>query len=359
MRIEEIDKNFASKQVEIEGGKAIYTLPNEHFALYGVFFDEVNSRFTRMPKGVAEKVSVNVAALATNTAGGRICFSTNSSFSRLEASYQALCNMRHMPLTGSSGFSLFERTENGEKFVGLLAPYASNKQGFEDSLTLKGDKVRNYVLYFPLYNDVYTLKLTLEENAQVRPLRPYKDVAPILYYGSSITQGGCASRPDQAYMARIAQWNNIDFINLGFSGSAKAEEEMVDYLTGLNCSLFVCDYDHNAPSVEHLNNTHEKLYKRFRKSQPNTPILFVSRPDYKGGEDDARIAVIETTYKNAKGAGDKNVYFLSGKSFFGDKVSIHTVDSTHPTDYGFAKMAEGIYQALCQIDDAFKGEDND
>ena len=161
-----------------------------------------------------------------------------------------------MPLTGSSGFSLFEEIDEGERFIKNLAPTSSDVHGFTVEASLNGDKIRNYILYFPLYNDVKALSISLDKTACVMSGKKYRDELPILYYGSSITQGGCASRPDQAYQALISKWNNIDFINLGFSGNAKGEACMVDYLASIDCSLFVCDYDHNAPDAEYLKNTH-------------------------------------------------------------------------------------------------------
>ena len=266
-----------------------------------------------------------------------------------------------MPITGSSGFSLFEETEDGEVFVKCIAPVSSENKGFAQSVALAGGKMRQYTLYFPLYNEVLSLSLAFEKGSTVEKGKPYRDVEPILYYGSSITQGGCASRPDNSYQALICKRNHIDFINLGFSGNARAEDEMVDYLTTIDCSLFVCDYDHNAPTVEHLQNTHYRLYERYRVKRPTTPIIFISKPDYVDNEDcKTRIKIIRSTYLKAKRKGDNNVYFISGQSFYGKQNRWDfSVDGCHPTDYGFAVMADKIYKKMTQISDVFKGEKDD
>lgn len=350
MTIEQIDKNFAKQEVEIKDGKATYRLPYEKFSLFGLQYDRDNKRFTRLPDAVAKATSVNVTALATNTAGGRLCFKTNSPFIELSAKYPALCNMRHMPLTGSSGFSLFENTPNGEKLVGILNAYPADQQGFSSVCALNGDALREYILYFPLYNDIYQLTIALDEKAKVQPFNPYQDKLPILYYGSSITQGGCASRPDNSYQAIICKKNRIDYINLGFSGSAKGEKAMAEYLSKIPCSIFVCDYDHNAQTPEDLQNTHYPLYETFRKANPKTPILFLTRPDYKTVDDEKRIEIVKATYEKAKVQGDKKVYFISGKTFFqGGQVCDYTVDNCHPTDHGFAAMADKIYPVIQEI----------
>ena len=358
MDISKIDKNFAAQSVHIADGRKTYSIPSDLFSLHGVTYSEKDGRFVRMPLDIAETVSELIAYLSKHTAGGRLCFATDSKSLEITATYTCLEIMQHMPITGSAGFSLFERTEKGEVYVCNLAPFTHNGDGFTAVAPLKGDTLREYVLYFPLYNNVTALSVTVEESATVQKGKPYRDVLPILYYGSSITQGGCASRPDNAYQALICKKNAIDFINLGFSGNARAEKEMVDYLSTIDCSLFVCDYDHNAPGAEFLENTHYPLYERYRKARPNTPILFLTKPDYmrdKAGE--KRIKIIYNTYKKAKKAGDNNVYFLSGKRFYGKEACCQfAVDGCHPTDYGFALMAKQIYKKMCEIDEVFKGE---
>lgn len=361
MGIEKIDKNFDLRQaINVDGAK-IYDIPSKEFSLYGVYFEEEANAFVRMPTQVSKTVSFDVCYLSRHTSGGRLCFSTDSSFVKIAVQYKDFGGMPHMPLTGSSGFSLFLQTENGEKHLANLTPGYKDLTGFSAAAQLGAGGVRNYVLYFPLYNMVNALAVGLEENAIVRPFNPYRNEKPILYYGSSITQGGCASRPDNSYQALIAKRNRIDFINLGFSGNAKAEKEMVAYLGGVDCALFVCDYDHNAPNVEYLKKTHYSLYEDFRKAQPDTPILFLSRPDiYRSADGEAREKVVRKTYSTARRQGDKNVYFLSGKNFYGKKGCWNfAVDGCHPTDYGFAMMADKIYKKMLTIDKKFGEQKHD
>ena len=362
MSIEKIDKNFELRQKIDVGGTKIFDLPSKEFSLFGVYFEKRADGFVRMDTETAERVSVGVGSLSRHTAGGRLCFQTDASFIRIAVQYTEFIEMSHMPLTGSGGFSLFEITKNGERYVTTFAPmHQTDKNGFAAGVQLGVGGMRKYVMYFPLYNNVDRLSVALDENATVQPWNPYRDIQPILYYGSSITQGGCASRPDHAYQALICKRNKIDFINLGFSGSAKAEKEMVAYLGGINCSLFVCDYDHNAPSAGYLRATHYPLYEQYRKLMPSTPILFLTRPDfYRGEEAEEREKIVRATYLKAKRNGDKNVYFISGKSFYGNRPYWEcAVDGCHPTDYGFALMAKKIYQKMIAIDSKFGEEKND
>ncbi|MBQ8395037.1 MAG: hypothetical protein IJX49_05635 [Clostridia bacterium] len=255
MGIEKLDRNFDLREKVVSNGEKTYTIPSSPFDLYGVYYDSKANGFVRMDLDIASKISEGVCALSRHTAGGRLCFRTDSATLKITVTYSVLGIMSHMPLTGSSGFSLCERTKHGEVRVKQLAPLYTDEKGFSATTQLRGG-MREYILYFPLYNDVFSLQITLDKNARVEHGSGYRNVLPILYYGSSITQGGCASRPDNSYQALICRRNGIDFINLGFSGNAKAESEMISYLGGIDCSLFVCDYDHNAPTAAYLKDTH-------------------------------------------------------------------------------------------------------
>lgn len=356
MNIQKYDTNFNMRKQSENGERIQYVIPNANFSLYGLSYDYENGCFCRMPETIAQTVSEGVQYFAKNTAGGRLRFSTDSNLLEIKATYRVLELMQHMPITGSGSFSLFEETETSEKFIGNFSPLPKEQTGFSAEMKLQGGRMRNYILYFPLYNDVKTLTIGLEKNAKVGNGKEYKNVKPILYYGSSITQGGCASRPDACYQALISKWNNVDYINMGFSGNAKGEREMVDYLAGIDCSLFVCDYDHNAPTAEYLENTHYSLYERYRKQRPNTPILFITKPNVRTDEEgELRWNIIQSTYHRAQKLGDKNVYFLSGKTFFKhEEYAKYTVDCAHPTDYGFYKMAKVIYKKMEKIDKVFE-----
>ena len=171
-----------------------------------------------------------------------------------------------------------------------------------------------------------------------------------LFYGSSITQGGCSSRPGTTYQAIASRRLDFDYINLGFSGNAKGEQVMVDYLASLPMSVFVCDYDHNAPSVDHLAATHENLYRNIRKAHPHIPVIFMARPlFYPDADALARLEVIKTTYENAKRAGDTNVYLLDGPTLMAMAGDDGLVDGAHPNDLGFASMAKAVGDVLEKI----------
>ena len=114
--------------------------------------------------------------------------------------------------------------------------------------------------------------IELEDDAKLETPTPYTLERPMVFYGSSITEGGCATRPANAYTALLSRWLDADYINLGFSGSAKGEMEIANYIAGLDMSVFILDYDHNAPTIEHLAETHEPFFKMIRS------ILLMVRP---------------------------------------------------------------------------------
>ena len=212
------------------------------------------------------------------------------------------------------------------------------------------DGYNEVLINMPLYSGISDITITLEANALIAAPLPRDFDKPILFYGSSITQGGCASRPGNSYQAIISAWNNVDYVNLGFSGGAKAEDEIIAYIKDLPMSVFVYDYDHNAPTVEHLRNTHEKMFKAIRAAQPDLPILMLSRPKYYiNEEEEQRLEIIKTTYQNAIHNGDKNVYFIPGKKLMELARDEGTVDGCHPTDLGFYSMAMAIEPVLKAI----------
>lgn len=351
MEIWKIDQNFAPGKVRTEGDVVHYALPCVPFDLYGIFYDEAEKQFARLPADVAAATSEGVVWLRKHTSGGRLRFSTDSDYFEVAAQYKMFEPYSHMPLSGSCGFALVDETDPAAPFLaGEMRAEATNAEGFASSCLLPGDKMRQYTLYFPLYNEVTGVQIGLKEGAAVQGGRAYRKGGPVLYYGSSITQGGCASRPDNCYPAYISQWTNTDYINLGFSGNGKAEPAMVEYLASLPCRAFVCDYDHNAPDAEYLEKTHRPLYETFRAAQPQTPILFMTKPDFENEpQADLRRSIIRATYEYARKNGDKNVYFLDGETLFGKEDRMHcTVDKCHPNDLGFYRMAKAVYAKLCE-----------
>lgn len=351
MKIDKIDPNFKVETAKIEENDIIYTLPCKEISLYGTIYDYDIGCFQRMDHEVAKSIDYNKEVLSSTTAGARAKFCTNAREITLSVKYRYLVEMSTMPKMGASGFTLFENDGTCNKYVAYFMPVLNDKEGFVQTKKLKGGEMREYILYFPLYNDYITeVSLSFNKEAVVKPGKKYRGDLPILYYGSSITQGGCASRPDNCYQAYISIWNDYDYLNLGFSGGAKGEDEMIEYLSNIKSKVFVCDYDHNAPTTEHLKNTHYKLYRAYRDKNPNTPIIFMTMPNVERPEATPNRRVIKATYTKAKRDGDDNVYFIDGRKLFGREDREHcTTDLTHPNDLGFYRMAKVLNRVIAPL----------
>jgi len=261
-----------------------------------------------------------------------------------------IARMSHFAFTGTAGFDLYVGEAAAFHYAGTFIPPLDMEKDYESTLPLPESEQgeREILIHFPLYSGVKSLEIRLDEGASLSKAANYRADRPLVFYGSSITQGGCASRPGMAYTNILSRKLDMDYVNLGFSGNARAEEAIAKYIAGLSMSAFVYDYDHNAPTVEHLQNTHRRMFERIRQSQPKLPVIIVSRPKaLLTAEEKERRAVTEATWRHAKESGDQNVYWIDGSKLllrFGAEEG--TVDNTHPTDLGFMYMAEGIEAVL-------------
>lgn len=335
--IAEIDKNFVvDTQIKKEGIR-FYDCKDEPFKVYGIFHQD--GKFRRLPEAVAKTVNDGVYGLHANTAGGRVRFKTDSAYVAISARMGGVGKMPHFAFSGSVGIDLYVGTE----YAGTFMPDVNIDNGdrLENIIEFDSSEMREITINFPLYSEVCELYIGLDGESQIAEPEPYKYDKPVVYYGSSITQGGCASRAGTSYEGFISRRFNCDYINLGFSGSARGEDEITEYIKELDMKLFVYDYDYNAPTVEHLKNTHEKMFKAIRNNNPDLPIIMLTRPKFHPTADEVeRKAIVRTTYENAINSGDKNVYFIDGKELMTYCGNEGTVDCTHPTDLGFASMAK-------------------
>ena len=331
--------------VERDGLKMYDIKKHPAFRIYGVFHD--GDGYRRIPADVAENTNDRVIRLSKNTAGGRVRFMTDSPYIVIRADYDHCGAMTHMPGTGVGGFDVYIYEDGKEMYDSTFRPFLpeNSKGGYEGARDFATSGLKTININFPLYNPVDDLFIGIKEGSVLLPAPDYKIEKPIVYYGSSITQGGCASRPGMAYEAHVTRRFDVNHINLGFAGAARAEDAIIDYIAGLDMSIFVYDYDHNAPTVEHLAQTHEKAFKKIREAHPNVPVIMMSRPKFRKTEDEVeRANIIKATYDNAKAAGDLNVYFIDGSELCPDNDT--TVDDCHPNDYGFKCMADRLIREL-------------
>lgn len=342
--IDKIDKNFEVKTI-IEDALNFFSSLDAPFRIHGLISTEKG--FARMPEDKAAAVSEGVFRLFRSTAGGRLRFRTDSPKVAIRARMANIGKMPHFALSGSAGFDLYE----GCTYRGTFMPPFDITDGYESMIWLPGIKERELTIHFPLYSDVLSLEIGLCDGASLLPAADYAHPLPVVYYGSSITQGGCASRPGNCYENIISRRLDCDHVNLGFSGSAQGEDTMADYIAGLPMSIFIYDYDYNAPNVKHLQDTHQPMFRRIRERNPLLPVVMISRPQPNPtAEELLRRDIIRATCQEALSAGDENVYFIDGSQmlhqFGGDSG---TVDACHPNDLGFMCMAKSIGDVIEQI----------
>ena len=333
----------ASERVYDNRHKAYYSTLEEPFSVYGVFYE--NGKYRRIPEKDAKAVGKGVQELHTHSAGGRIKFVTDSPFIAIKAVITGIEKLSHFTLAAIAGFDLYVGKE--EEYFDTFVPPFDMTGSYESIINLGSSELREITIHFPLYSCVESLYIGLDEDAVLKKSVGYKPIKPIVYYGSSITQGGCASRPGNAYENIISRALQVDHINLGLSGNAKGEDEIAQYISNLEMSVFVYDYDHNAPTLKHLEDTHQRMFQIIRNRNPELPIILMSRPKYRLNEEDQqRLAIIKKTYTDAVAAGDKNVYFIDGPTLMQYAGDDGAVDRDHPNDLGFHSIAKVLISQL-------------
>ena len=347
MKLSEVDQNFTLPSAELCDNLEVYSVQEPPISTHGVFYED--GKYKRLPLAVAKEVSSGVTVLHSMSAGGRFKFRTDSQTVALFIESEPFA-IPHQTLLGSSGFEIYADGIYAKSvFIDFDGkPHFKESEKFSGYIRFDKKKMREITVYMPLYCRVRQVFIGIEKEGKILKSKDYLPDLPIVYYGSSITQGCCASKPSCSYQSFIERWTKRDYINLGFSGNCKGEDRMIDYLASLKMSAFVLDYDYNAPTVEHLQETHEKCYRAIRATHPDIPILMMSRPEAKKTEDSSkRRDTVKATYLRAVESGDEKVRFIDGHTLFGGKdKDACTVDGCHPTDLGFYRMAKRIYKEL-------------
>lgn len=358
MQIDKFDKNFLINSDITEPDIVWFDVNEPPFKIKGVIYDDNAKRYVRIPQEIAEKVSDGVAHINTWTAGGRVCFKTNSKYIAIQAETDQIGSLAQMSRSGLAGFDLYRRFNDKETYFTTFSPPEKWDAGYSGEIKTYGE-LTDYTLYFPIYNGVKKVFIGIKKDAIIDMADDNIREPPIVFYGSSITNGGCASRPGNTYPSILGRRLSMDFINLGFSGSAKGEKEMAEYVSVLDMSLLVIEYDSNAPSENWLEETHYPFYKIIRDKQPDLPIVIMSHCaalhavyyEMKAGETwgsfDNRRKIIKSTYLRAKKAGDENIYYIDGREIFkGDEWDAVTTEGVHPNDFGFMRFAQYLEKII-------------
>lgn len=317
-----------------------FTYKDYPIKVFGIPHFDKHKTLQRLPSEVIEKIP-DLSFLGRRPMGARLGFRTNSKRFSLKIEFDTLNVDVGMSIYSCQSAYVFAGERTSSRFLGLSSPYNYENKVFEKTFN-KTDEMEDITIFLPRNEIIKNVWISVEDEATIEPPTPYKYSKPMLFYGSSITEGGIACNVCNGYNALISRHLDADYYNLGFSGNAKGEIEMADYINTIDMSVFIYDYDHNAPTVEHLSATHEPFFKRIREKNPTLPIVMMTRPFAVYGEDEIkRREVVRKTYENAISQGDKNVYFINGEDFFKNDPDreVCFIDTIHPNDLGFYKMA--------------------
>lgn len=292
--------------------------------------------------------------LGRQAGGGRVRFQTDAHAFTIRYTLKTEQLDPAMALPASAGMDVYTGIGLKARHVGTIAPHAYGYLNTPIEKEIhKAPEMDIVTINLPRNEALAALEIIVEDDATVSAPPEYSIPDPIIFYGSSITQGGCAPRPGTAYTSIVARWLDADYYNYGFSGGAKGEQAVARFIAEHETmSFFVYDYDHNAPTPEHLATTHRPFFETLRAAHPHVPVLMLSKPDFDGNPvvNAQRRDIIQSTYHHARENGDTNVYFLDGESLFGTMGREEcTIDGCHPTGLGFMRMAEAVYGRILRI----------
>jgi hypothetical protein len=322
---------------------------------------DTEAPFDRLPVRAKESVRAAVWGLSKHSAGLCVRFVTDATeiHARWTLTSPRL-EMNHMPATGVSGLDLYASTSTTEKTGGRLRWLAVGRPTAKENSVrlvsgiLKGP--REFMLYLPLYNGVESVEIGVPKSATIRkPAARKSGLKPIVFYGTSITQGGCASRPGMVHTGILGRWLDAPVINLGFSGNGRMEAEVATLMAELDASVFVIDCLPNISAGDVSSRT-GPLVEILRKAHPTTPIVLVEDRSYadsfflesKRQRNLTSRVALKTIFDRLKTEGDGNLYYISGEDLIGDDGE-GTVDSSHPTDLGFFRQSEAFLKVLQPI----------
>jgi len=319
------------------------------FLLEGFPFRRGSGPLFRLPQDIVTVLPPLLVHVAAQPAGAGLRFAAAGN--RLAGRVQLGRNetSRNCTTAATHGIDAYIDGPLGWTFVGNLSPETPRRRWSAEVRLPQplaqalGAAPRQWLLHLPLQNPVTGLRIGLEGPPQTPRRR--RLAKPLVCYGSSITQGFCASRPGLSWSNLVARALDAELIPLGFGGSARGEPAVAKAIGGLDASCLVVDYDHNAPDAEHLRRTHLPFLRIIRKQQPRMPIVIASSPNFHG---DARYwgerrAVIRASARALGGP----CRFVDGATFHAvDSWADTTIDRCHPNDLGFREMADRLLPAI-------------
>ena len=352
---QKLDPNMTLNKAEADG--IIWLDPREApFRLSGFEWIQGDNVYRRLPVRPEWEIRDAVDQLANHTAGGQIRFRSNSKKILIRVELREKSGMYHMPATGQSGFDMYVKDGDVQRYQRTTRFPADTIRYQVELLNSDQKQMRDFTLNFPLYNGVNSVLVGIEAQSRIRTPKPFSRPGKIVIYGTSITQGGCVARPGMAYSNILSRKLDVAFVNLGFSGNGRGEPALAHLINQISgTSFIILDYEANAGKT--IVNTLGPFVTILREKHPDTPILIMSKIRY------ARTPVGSPAYNDLmsrrdfqknlvderRSAGDENIYFLDGSEVLGDDYDECTVDGSHPTDLGSARIADALLPAIEDI----------
>lgn len=319
------------------------------FPLYGKVSEQTNERYERLPSSLEGVSREPVWYLGRHSAGLFIRFRSNST--SIHARWESTFNntMTHMTDTGTKGLDLYALVDGEWRHVCSAQPQGKKS---ERCIIANMDPVeREYMLYLSLYDGVKSLEIGVDEGSMLdlpAVNRPSRE-KPVVMYGTSILQGGCANRPGMAHTNIIGRRLDREVINLGFSGNALLDMEIAELMASVeDPGLYVLDYVPNA-SADAIDEVGEQFFRIIRDAHPEVPVVFIEDVIFPHTIFDNKI-LEEVTKKNVaqkrlfkklKKSGEKRIYYISAEGMIGDDGEA-TVDAIHFTDLGAMRYVDHV-----------------
>ena len=329
------------------------SFPDARLTVYGLpWFQENKPLLWRLPRSATGSLPAGVEDLMRCPSGARIGFVTNSSELRLRVHSTGLRSMSNMSALGCRGLDVYV---DGAYWCASFV----DREGEQELLFFSGAErgSREVVIHLPTFQEIMVLEAGVDADASMAAMTPYAPGPPVVYYGSSVAQGGCSSRPGMTYSAMLGRATGRDFVNLGFSGAGKGEPEVVRLMTQIEAACFVLDVgkSYGRQDIE----TFSTMLEIIRRKHAQTPIVCVTPiwstreifdKEYASLSNHVR-SVIRTAVSRRAGEGDRRVWLAEGEDLLGPDDADAYSDGVHPTDMGFERIAKRIEPLLRRVFD--------
>lgn len=328
------------------------------FIISGLHWFESNKKYRRFPVDPVPALPELVEELANHTAGGQLRFVTDSTRIALKVSLREVVKMDNVVPICHSGFDLYCEISGEYKFFDVTRFAPESKEYLYEFKKFKSKAQRSFILNFPLYNGFDKLEIGIDKGAILQSPVENSNSNPIVIYGTSITQGACASRPGMCFTNILSRKLNMPILNFGFSGGGKGEPEVAEHIASIDkVSLFILDYEANCDNPQMLADTLPDFVGILRKSHPDVPIAIISKVPYPQEEFDREIANIrkenrniQFNYVKKQNAKEvKDIYFIDGEILLQDDYWECSGDGGHPSNLGFYRIAENLLPEIKKI----------